>query len=191
MSKVTWVRVCFENAKTHLVCKGLMKALIVDMAKRDCTLMNFATNYGKDYESEEWSNPRVVTEWGIDMPGMINAKRPNELFNFCGLKFEVPSEDVASFILALEKLPPRSFGKQTYYKLHGFMQCVVLTKTQYNEMLRLLRGRVQIAERRATEFWAEREAPSEMLKRAQGLVDSPIDLGGHKNDRFYVKRGQA
>lgn len=189
MSARVWYRVCFEHAVTHLVCAGLLRPLSNDMNERGFEVRNFVEEQGRHFTSL-YDNPRKVTSWGIDMPGMVNRDRPREKFRFFGLDFEVPCEDVASFIEQTGGLEERLFGKRPYYKVHGFMCALVLTPVQFRSFRSILRERLQVAERRAYEFWHKRETPGEIL---QEVFNTSEDLGGHKVDRFAhpKNRGSA
>jgi len=183
-----WLRVAFKDAKTHLVCASLYRPLVADLAARGHSVLDFKEEYGRScpgaeaLDRPEYANPKVVTAWGIDMPGMVHKHRPMETFRWCGLKFEVPSEDVAAFALQIAQLKERRFeGGRWYFKLHGYAAAIVLTPIQRTVLGDALRDRLLGAEQRATAFWAGRQTPAEILQEAYGTKD---DLGGHKVDRF-------
>lgn len=174
--------ITFFNGKSHLVCDDLANFVISDLENRGAGLRS----------SEEISGKEVA----FDMPGMVCVDRPWENFSFMDVRLTIPSEDVASFMLDLERLPLRDFSQGDitipYYKLHGFCKCIVLTPEQRSELINLLRARVAKAERAAEEFYAVTKAPSEVLREVAAKVNSqPLeeipDLGGHKVDRFRPK----
>jgi hypothetical protein len=220
MSARVWYRVCFEHAVTHLVCAGLLRPLSNDMKERGFLVIGRDVNAARNIRARAFGpgsglrrgqpdvrasddprslvlqdevlhdNPKKVTSWGIDMPGMVNQGRPREKFRFFGLDFEVPCEDVASFIEQTGGLEERRFGKKRYYKVHGFMCALVLTPVQFEEFRSILRARLQVAERRAHMFWHMRKTPGEVLQEA---FNTKEDLGGHGVDRFAhpKNRGSA
>lgn len=176
MSDRKWLWINFDGAIPHFVCAGLSKSLINDLKNRGCPV---------DKQEE-------CTDMNIDMPGMICTDRPWETLPFMGADIDIPSEDVASFILKLSELKERVFDDGTpYYKLHGFCRCIVFTPAQRVAFLDLLKSRVQEAEKRATLFWADRKPPSQVLREAAASVNNiPIEevpnLGGNKVDRFVL-----
>lgn len=136
----------------------------------------------------------ALPKLNIDQPGMICTTRPIEEFDFYSLRLEIPSEDIASFVMQLEKLKPRVYGGVEFYKLHGFWRALCLSIGEHGNLLVMLRNRLPIAEKRAAEFYAVNKLPSEVLREAaaastgQSLENIP-NLGGNKNDRFKPKGG--
>jgi hypothetical protein len=175
-----WKWIGFEDAKHHMVCASLAPAIKADLKARG----HLPT---KEQDAKTF---------GIDMPGMILVGRPFDEFKVCGLKVSIPCEDMATFILAVEKLEPRTQGTKTYYKLHGFLRCWVLTPHQKSVLLAQLKSRVLKAEDRACKFLAGRKSPAMMLRevaaKASGQpIESIPDLGGHRLDRFFGERGES
>lgn len=181
MANTRWKILTFEGAITHLCCIGLEHDIINDMVARGCKL----------------EKSKSTKTFNIDMPGMICIDRPWETFMFRGLTLKIPSEDILMFMVNLEALQVRQLNNKSYYKLHGFLRCLVLTATQRDGLLRLLKLRCATAEQKAAEFWATRKTPSEVLREmAAKTTGQPLEkipnLGGNKNDRFILKnKGNA
>ena len=174
----------------HVVHTSTREAVIADLVARGC---------GTPHES-------AIPEDGIciDMPGMISTKRPMESFVFEGLKLLVPCEDVAAFVLQLEKLTMCTAGAAPdtairdtgdgYYKLHAFHKALVLSPYQRTRLLAKLLAILPNADRRAREFYAVTPSASEVLREAASRVHGiPMeevgDLGGHKNDHLRPRGG--
>lgn len=186
-ARVTWYRVCFDHAVTHLVPGRLLRLLIADLGARDCPV----TKMRCPPHPKGTKNPDVVTEWAIDMPGIMARDRPVETLRWAGLNLEIPSEDVLPFRDLLNSLRTRQFVSPTkrcvrYLKLHGFHRCIVMTPAQAVALVKVLSERTPEAERRAAEFYKNRKTAAEILHEAQPHA-AGIDLGGHKNDRFRRK----
>lgn len=178
MSTWTWLNFESETTRTigHAVHVSTRKAVIADLVARGC---------GSPVEIP-------IDEDGvhIDMPGMIAMTRPIEVFEMGGLRINIPSEDVAAFLIDVDKLKVRHGADGSdYYKLHGFMRALVLSPSQRTMFRALLVGRVPTAERRASEFYAVNMLPSEVLRQAAAAssgrpVDEIPNLGANRQDRF-------
>lgn len=135
-----------------------------------------------------------LTELHIDMPGMICTDRPMELVGVAGLDLHIPSEDIGAFVLAVEQLEPREVGGQAFFKLHCWMRALCLSVGERLEFLAGLRSCLPKAEQRASEFYATRKVPSEVLREANARVTGvPVEkvpnLGANRLDRFKLKSG--
>lgn len=189
-----WKWLIIPGWLSHGVPVYLVQSLLDDLRARQ-----------KDPSAELEYTETDTVSCAIDYPGMICVDRPWSTFKIDGLTIEIPCEDVASFYSQLKDLPPREFkeGKgmgvgMTYFKLKGFCKCLVLTPDIRVELLEALAAGMSEAEAKATAFWADRKAPSDILREAaaasSGLPLEKIpDLGGHKVDRFAkpVKKGDA
>ncbi len=167
---MTWRYLTFYGAKSHAVHENLSQEIIDDLSARDCEL-----------ESDE----PLVTELAIDQPGMIAADRPWINFNLAGLEITIPCEDVATFVLQCAKYELRGSPGKNYYKVHGFMKCLVLSQVQFMFFRKELAMHLLDAEQQAAEFWAGKRVYSEVL---QDLAGVKADLGGHKADRFKAPK---
>ena len=132
-----------------------------------------------------------LARFDIDMPGMIMTTRPYMTFEFQGLPITMPCEDFGSFIVQLDSARIQECG---YYLLFGFHRCMALTSEQRDLLTLELRALHPEAERRASEFYATRMVPSEVLRAAAAKTSGvPLEkvpnLGGNKADRFKLKPG--
>lgn len=161
-----WKWVVFDGAVSHMVPNELRDIIVMDLEQRNCP-------FGWEEEGKTLF---------LDQPGPIATARPTEKFDIDGLELEVPSEDVAHFMLDLERLPLRG---GCYYKMHGFLRCIVLTRSMRDDLLAQLKGICPAAEARAAEFWAGRPTPAQVLKQMAGI---PKDLKHPKVDEYFPDR---
>lgn len=170
---MTWRALRFYGAKNHIVPSHLVQEIIDDLLARKCEL--------------ESSEP--ITECGIDQPGMLAVGRPCVSFDLNGLEIDMPCEDVATFLLHTDGYKLRG----NYYKVHGWLTCVVMTPAQFKQYRAVLARELPDSEQRAAEFWAGRAVYSEVLREtAAKLSGTPLDkipnLGGNKADRFKAPK---
>lgn len=190
---LNWRWLVIDGWKSHAVPEYLEGALVADLHAR----------HPDEEPAKVESSP--INSMGIDQPGMVAMDRPWMTFKIDGLDIEIPCEDVASFILQLDALKPRefvhgnlgAFKGLTYYKLHGFCKCIVLTPDLKVMLTEALQADVAEAEAQATAFWADKKLPSEVLREANAeALNVPVeeipDCGAHKQDRFRLpKKGEA
>lgn len=192
---VPWKWITSPNWKSHGVPVYLVQALLDDLRAR------------QEGDGEVEYTEKDTVHCAIDQPGMVCMDRPWMTFQVDGLTIEIPCEDVLSFYTQLKNLPAREFthGKSmgvgmTYYKLHAFHKCLVLTPDVRQELLDQLGERAMEAEVQATAFYADRKLPSEVLREAAAAAtDTPLDeipnLGANRQDRFKKtlmgKKGDA
>lgn len=122
---MSWSHFRFARAKAHYVSEGLRAGLMTEASERQ---------FGFIKETS-------VFDGSIDLPGMIWAHRGYEVIDMPGeLKLSIPYSDAFYFRMKLEKAPPRTFadGSQ-YYKIHGWLVCVVLTPFERDYLLSHLR----------------------------------------------------
>lgn len=151
---MAWHLIIFEGALSHIVCDELQQEVVDDLLVRGATVRD----------------RRVVTEWGIDMPGVVRVDRPFEEFDFEGCKVAIPSEDVATFLIRLRHLQLRQFknGKQ-YVKLHGFMLAVAFTPAQ-REAFRDRLEQVALRADQHTREFDEQTLPPDVFSRIYGRL---------------------
>lgn len=197
MSRRRWYWMHAGEWVGHVVCGALRVAMIADLRKR-------TLDEGRTFEITKLEHlnarppkPSTVHVF-FDLGGLMYTNAPREIVDVQGLRLRIPSDNVASMISNLDALPERRFANgAAYYKLHGFMRAIVLTPTQRDLFLAELRKRLPDAEQRATAFYAERDVPSVMLRKANAKahgkqLDEIPNLGANLQDRFQVKeRGQA
>jgi hypothetical protein len=194
---IPWKWLIIDGWKSHGIPAYLQQTLLDDLSERE-----EQKGHG-DLEFEA----KDTTTCGIDMPGMVAMNRPWMTFQIDGLSIDIPCEDVLEFIEQLKAAPMRTWTKGTteyvgssYYKLHGFHKCIVLTPDLRAELLTQLESNLEEAEAQSKAFWADRKLPSQVLQeanaKAHGLeIDAykNVDFGGHKHDRFQKlgKKGEA
>lgn len=151
---MTWHLILFEDALAHWVCDDLRQEVIDDLVAR-----------GAKFREE-----RVVTEWGIDMPGIVRCDRPVEEFEFEGCQVTVPSEDVSAFLIRLRHLPLRQFpnGKQ-FVKLHGFMRAATFTPSQHIAFREKL-DQIALRAVQRTRNFDEQTLPADVFSRIYGRL---------------------
>lgn len=174
-----WVVISSDDWKSHATPVIFVDALIAEMHERG-------------FKGE--IDRRLLVEYGLDRGGMCFVNRPLETFLFNGLVFTIPSEHVDYFYNALTELTPRKFGSRTYYKLHCYYSCIVLTPTLRRQLLRSLRRRVDRAEAVATAFYRSKRPLNELLaeanEKATGEKCPPEICGVDRHARFR-KKAQA
>jgi hypothetical protein len=110
-----WSFLNFEHAKIHVVPNFLLADVIADLEARNHPLIK----------------SKLAKSVFIDLPGMISFERPVETIKLDLLNINIPSEDVEYFAFNLKDLKQRVFSsKKTYFKLHGFLICIVLSDEQ-------------------------------------------------------------
>jgi len=191
---LNWRWLIIDGWKSHAVPEYLEGCLVTSLHARQAP---------EDDHAEVQSTPLV--SMSIDQPGMVVMTRPWMTFHIDGLDIEIPCEDVLSFLSQLNEAKPREFGHEkagafkglTYYKLHGFHRCIVLTPDLKMMLTEALEAGLAEAEAQATAFYADRKLPSEILREANAAaLGKPIeeipDCGAHKQDRFRLtKKGEA
>jgi hypothetical protein len=70
---------------------------------------------------------KPTTEGLVDLPGMVRVDRTYEEFDLGGFKLSIPTTDIDFYYSELTKLPERQVNGKPYYKIHGWIHCVVLT----------------------------------------------------------------
>ena len=115
-----------DGVKTHFIPEAIANEIVNELKDR------FNTEC-KIYDTRE-------SAW-IDMPGMIMVDRTIEKFDLGdGSGFNFPTEDFDIIYERLKSAETR-YTKDTgtcYYKVHGWIQCVVLTSVQRRVLLKQL-----------------------------------------------------
>lgn len=80
----------------------------------------------------------------IDMPGMIMTDRSHETIRIDTFDLTIPTQDYEYFYMELKKGPKRKFPSgQEYYKIHGWLVCVVFTPEQRDMILAAMKERLE------------------------------------------------
>lgn len=115
LSASVWFRFESLKGKWHFCPRELVLGLTYDLTSRGMDDLVI----------------KPCAEGALDLPGIVCINRTWQDLNIEGIKFEVPTTDFAFFALALAKLPLRKFHDGVgYYKLHGWLHCLVLTELQ-------------------------------------------------------------
>jgi len=178
MAQWIWMYFPSQSVISHMVPKCLLRPLLADLASRghpDAVYRGFPPTDYMDF----------------DLPGVICADRPKEQISLAGLDLRIPCEDVVEMLAKLRTLPERYFANgRRYYKLKGYLRCVVLTANQRQKLEVELANRALSAEQKAELFYADCETPGEVLASASKVARGA--LGRDRRDRFHEKnRGEA
>lgn len=131
---MNWTLIRLEHWKATYVSKALLPQLL------------------QDYEARGY-DPKVpplfqkdVDEAGIDYPGMIMTTRTwVDISLEPGFSLGFPTMDAEDFLDDMKDLQMRRFGDGTpYYKLHGWLQCIVLTPAQLDLAIAYLRDNLKV-----------------------------------------------
>jgi hypothetical protein len=132
------------NVKPHAVADGLVEDIRVDIERRyTAPVLNVVDKDGQEMCMDRGGSMMVDAQW-VDVPVE-------------GSVFRVPVRDVQEFYIALlqarHRLTPSG---QPYYKLHGWIHCIVFTPEQREAVLAAwadgMKEYVAFAEAEAVEF---------------------------------------
>lgn len=172
-----WLVLVADGWKHHYVPSELIEDISEDARRRFHEVQDV---HNSDYA------------W-MDLPGMIMVDRSiQDLDLDGGLRVSIPSEHFGYFAGAIMSAEPRigHITGKTYYKVHGWLHCTVLTQAQRDQLGELILARfkkvVEIAKAEAEEFdrrlasipnVASSKSPSSMKKAgiAKKLVSKPDD----------------
>jgi len=140
-----WARVHILGYKVHFVPKSLVPDIVADLQSRE----------HEDPLAGEVEEIEGVDHGGCDRPGMIMTDRPWETIKIDTFRLEIPTQDFEYFAKKLFKAPARKGPSgSTYYKIHGWIHCVVFTQEMRDlvlgamaEMLDEVRERADAADR--------------------------------------------
>jgi hypothetical protein len=173
-----WTFILYENFKGHVVPTKLLPLLQEDLRER------FGPGEYGDKLHQAPESQRFVDTWGIDLPGMLLTSRKYHHVSIPGLDLEIPCQDAEYFLEDLQKLEPRKFSDGTvYYKLHGWLQCIVLTEENRQLMiadiekaLPAIREQAE-ADRQALNAGCAAAEKAGKLVRIQALKNDPVAPG--------------
>ena len=115
-----WLMDSSGRCKSHALPETLSAAIIDDLQGRDFLI---------DYTTKE------TEEFCIDMPGMCMVDRSYHTFEIDGVSISIPSSEVSIFHEKLGRREERIADGKPYYKLHGWLCCIVFTPDQREQML--------------------------------------------------------
>jgi hypothetical protein len=123
------------------------------------------------------------TGW-CDRPGMIMVDRPIEKIKIDTFHLDIPSQDFQYFVRKLIDAPERTTPDgQKYYKIHGWLHCVVFTPDQRDIVLQTM-----------AEMWPEVEAKAdkadkEFSRRMREINKNGVKVISHRDKESpHVKR---
>lgn len=145
---MNWTNIIFEGAMGHVVPDGLKDQLLTEMLDRGHGPdMNFQLNGGPVHKT---------TIRSFDMGGMYFAGQPEEEFTVDGLTIYVPSDQFASILKTLKRLPLRYFADGSpYYKAKFWMHATVMHPKTYHETILKMEDMAEAAEAKAELFHTE------------------------------------
>jgi hypothetical protein len=169
-----WVQIHLPDWKGTFISQALLTQLLKDYELRGHPL-------------HPPTLQKSVNEGALDRPGMCFADRkwvdvPVE----DGFRLSFPNSDAEYFYDELRNLEARTFPNgEVYYKLHGWIHCVVLNLEQRMAVLRYLEANMEAIRKVAAEENARfDEAMGQISKASQGKVihvkavkDEPIPEG--------------
>ncbi|MHB8407859.1 MAG: hypothetical protein ACYDHY_07050 [Acidiferrobacterales bacterium] len=127
-----WYHVWCEGAKNHFVFSGLVECLKKDLDERFKGRVLDTGKYGPpNYVGHGVEKVEECKGPWFDLPGMIMTSRSHEKVTIDGGELEVASENFEYLFNELMEAQERTFadGKK-YYKVHGWLHCIVFTPEQ-------------------------------------------------------------
>lgn len=173
-----WAWVEHPGYKGHYCPRKLAAPLLAELGNRR----------NRDYP-ERGGDGKIepISEGGIDLPGMIMVDRPIEKIKIDTFTLSMPSQDFHEFFRELKFVHKRAFADgQEYYKIHGWLQCVVLTPEQRDLVLQAMADMLPDVLRRGE------EADKEFSRRMRELNKGGAQVISHRDKESpYVKRVPA
>lgn len=126
----------------------------------------------------------------IDRPGMTMASRGYWKGEVDGLKIEIPYTDFHSFLVQLKEnaTNPGFNGdndqEREYRSVYGWMHCIAMTQSQYDELLRLM-----ITDADAVQVLADEE--NERFTKAIERVNEDLRALGNETRVISARAGLA
>ena len=171
-----WHRITFGQGrtKTHTAPGCLLADLIDDLRKRGHEPAPILRPpYDGDVEIEYRSPVLRTRMWCLDMGGMVCTDEPWITVRVDNLPIEVRACDVRDHVQRLARYEVRRFSSgRAYYKIHGWMHCIVLLPRQFRAvghgLEELVRGCHQALGRRPD------HGPDQVNGRAQRRRRHPV-----------------
>ena len=128
------------------------------------------------------------TEVSFDLPGMY-MQQPESSIAFDGLAVEIPISDVGPYLRILRAAPEEKMGDVVIYSMAGHLRWWIFSPEERERMLAALEAAAPDADAQAKAFWAKRESPAEVLRRANatalGIDEKELpELGGRTMEEF-------
>lgn len=172
-----WLRVAFDGAKTHCVPQELLPDLVQEMISRDHPLTDFEAKNGLEHNLGD--NPKLVTEWALDLGGMWAVGQPVSDVVLDELGLSIPDDHMNAILTRLGKCEERSFGALKYHKFHSWNSCLVMTPEHIEQLITKLASLAPAAEERAEGFFT---ALTEQLRdKFKPTAAQVVDKGSGSN----------
>jgi hypothetical protein len=161
-----WAFVWVLGYKPHFVPKSLVMGLIQDLAGRE----HEEEGAGEVYEI------KGINRGGCDRPGMVMVDRPFEKIRIDTFDLELPSQDFEYFANKLFKTHERKLPTgERYYKIHGWMQCVMFTPEQRDMVLKAMEEMLPDVRKRAD------DADREFSRRLREINKDGVKVISHRD----------
>lgn len=110
----------------------------------------------------------------VDLPGMVLADRSYEQFDVGSFSLTIPSTDVDAFYSELTQARLRTINDVEFYKIHGWVHCVILTPEQRKSVLEQMENRIaSINERSMTDKVRFEKAISQINAEREIVIHKP------------------
>ncbi len=151
---MTWYRIGFDDSITHVVHEKLRDPLVVEMTARGMPVSDYAVKYSPQTAEELGGNPRVITEWGLDLGGSLRLGEPVEVIAIDGLSVEVPCFQWEGITRTINRCELRRFHPSglDYYKVKVWIHATVRMPPQFDALRFEIVARTRIAADRAEAF---------------------------------------
>jgi hypothetical protein len=177
LSDFLWAFVWIAGYKVHFVPKKLVADVISDLQNR---------------EHEEEGAGEIVELKGVesgwcDRPGMIMTDRPIEHIRIDTFTLDIPSQDFQYFARKLQKAQERRFPSgEKYYKIHGWLHCVVFTPDQRKLLLQTMKEMWPGVHERAEA--ADKEFSRRMRELNKADPEKPKVISHRDKESPYIKK---
>lgn len=144
---MSWLYTAVKDLKIHYSNKELAYDLLDEVG----------------IDQETYVDLKQINEGLIELPGPVLMDRTYQSIKIEDFKLKIPTSDFEYFYFKLEESPLRKFKSgNEYYKLHGWMTCVMFTKEQGNTIKEVMHKNLDEISALATE---------ETLKLQKGLME--------------------
>lgn len=130
-----WIEVG-GDVKAHAAPETLEEAIIYDLQYRFRSPLGVLIDDTKTFT--------------LDPGGMAWTTQKYQEFDIDGLKISVRNHDVGHFYVIMKNLKQRESMGRPYYKVHGWLHCLVLEPKQYEELLAALDAKTDLADELAS-----------------------------------------
>jgi hypothetical protein len=159
---MTWMGIMFEpGMKTHAVHESMQDAVLKELLARGAVLFDPSKREG--YDPVQFAPIKPCDSWYLEFGGMIHKDEPSiDIDTIDGLKIEARADHVSLLILTLKKLlrdgGPRFLDDgRPYRKVYAWTSCIVVTPTQFDQLLASCERVAPEAERLVAAFFDEVE----------------------------------